>query len=329
MKAVVYTRYGPPEVLRVEDVTRPVPGEKEVLVRVHATAVSSGECTMRSQRGIPAVFYLPARLMFGVFRPRNTRPGSEFAGVVESVGSAVETFKPGERVFGSTSMKAKAHAEYLCLAEDDAVTTTPIGLSHAEAAAIPFGAFAALGFLRLGGIEERRGQNVMVIGAAGAVGSAAVQLARHFGARVTGVCSTSKVELVKTLGAERVIDYTKEDIAAADSRYDIVFDTVGKTRYAQVKPVMAERGRYVNAGFGLRKLLQMAWTSWFSQRKVICSVTGESAEDLKLLKALVEDGLIRAVIDRRFTLDQIVEAHRYVDAGHKSGSVVVTMPVEA
>jgi NADPH:quinone reductase-like Zn-dependent oxidoreductase len=305
MKAIVCTKYGPPEVLQLKEVEKPAPRNNEVLIKVYATAVISGDCRCRGFT-IPAHFSiltrLAMRLALGLTRPRKPILGLVLAGEVETVGRDVKRYKKGDQVFGDTGMQFGAYAEYTCLPENAAITEKPANVTYEEAAAVPFGGSTALYFLRKGKI--RKGQNVLIYGASGAVGTSAVQLARYFGANVTGVCSTANVELVKSLGARTVIDYTKEDFAERNERYDIIFDAVGKTSESLCRKALAPGSTFVS---------------------VMKGHAGESTEDLVLLKELVETGKIRPVIDRSYPLEQIVEAHRYVEQGHKKGNVVITV----
>ncbi len=305
MKAVVCTEYGPPEVLQLREVEKPVPRNNEVLIKIHATAVTSGDCRCRGFT-IPAHFSiltrLAMRLALGITRPRKPIPGLMLAGEVESVGRDVKRFKKGDQVFGDTVMRFGAYAEYTCLPQNAAITKMPANVTYEEAAAVPFGGSTALYFLRKGKI--RKGQNVLIYGASGSVGTSAVQLARYFGAEVTGVCSTTNMDLVKSLGARSVIDYTKEDFTERNERYDIIFDAVGKTSESRCRKALAPNGIFIS---------------------VMKGHAGESTEDLVLLKELVEAGKIKPVIDRCYPLEQIVDAHRYVEQGHKKGNVVITL----
>lgn len=323
MKAVVRSRYGPPEVLQLQDVERPTPRAHEVRIRVHASAVTSGDCKMRSFKHIPIVFWLPARIAFGVVRPKHRIPGSQLAGEIESVGSNVSRFRAGDRVFGSTGLGLGAYAEYVCLPEDAALAPIAAKLTYEEAAAIPFGALTALFFF--GKAQVKAGDKVLVNGAAGAVGTAAIQLAKSVGAAVTGVCSTGKLDLVRSLGADVVIDYTEEDFSRNAQRYDVIFDTVGTTTFSRCKGSLEPNGRYLLTVFGLPELAQMLWTSVVGGKRVICGMAPERPKDLVSINELVEAGKMRPVIDRRFPLEQTAQAHRYVETGHKAGNVVITV----
>jgi len=321
MKAIVCTKYGPPDVLQLKEVKRPTPKDNEVLIRVYATTVTSGDCRIRSFT-FPPWFRLPGRIMYGLRKPRKKIPGNELSGEIESVGKDVTLFRKGDQVLGiswGTSFQG-ATAEYKCLPEDGMVAIKPANMTYEEAAALPVGGLTALHFLRKGGIQ--RGQKVLIFGASGSVGTFAVQLARYFEAEVTGVCSTTNIEMVKSLGADKVIDYTKEDFTKNGQTYDIIFDTVIKTSFSRSKSSLKQRGVYITADW---PLLQALWTSMVGSKKVIFGIARQNPEDLMFLKELIEAGQIKSVIDRRYPLEQIAEAHRYVDKGHKKGNVVITL----
>ncbi len=302
MKAIVANKFGNADVLHLREVKKPTPKAHEILVKVHATTASAGDIRMRTLN-VPLLFWLPARLTLGFTKPKHPIYGMELSGEVEAVGQDVTRFRVGEPVFASTlAENFGGYAEYKCLPEDGLVLAKPHNMTYEEAAAVPIGGPTALRLLRKGNIQ--RGQNVLIYGASGSVGTYALQLARHFGAEVTGVCSTANVEMVKSLGADRVIDYTKGDFSTSVERYDVIFDTVGKFPKPMVAKTLTPNGRYVT----IAKLS-----------------TKQSAEELSSIKELIEAGEIRAVIDRRYPLEQIVEAHRYVEAGHKRGNVVITV----
>lgn len=303
MKAVMCTRYGPPEVLQLHEVAQPVPQAREVLIRICATAVTASDGIVRSGKVNPRL-WLPMRLALGFSGPRKPVIGMVLSGEIEATGKDVRRFETGAAVYAFTPMRFGAYAEYICLPEDSVLAPKPANLTHAEAAAIPYGGLLALYYLRKGSIQS--GQSVLIYGASGANGTAAIQLAKHFGARVTGVCSTRNLELVKSLGAEAVVDYTREDFTNRSERYDFIFDAVGRKKSAMVpfRKALAPNGNFISVDDG-RPTSQRA--------------------DLVFLTNLVEAGQLKPVIDRVYPLEQIVEAHRYVDTGHKQGNVVITV----
>ncbi len=322
MKAIVYTKYGSPEVLQLKEVAKPTPKANEVLIKTHATTVTSGDWRVRSLN-VPIGFGLMSRLVFGVLRPRQPILGTELAGEVESVGKDVSKFKVGDQVFAFSGASMGCHAEYKCMPEDGAVALKPANLTYDEAAAISFGGTTALDFFRRGKLQS--GEKVLVNGASGGVGTAAVQLAKHFGADVTGVCSTANVELVKSLGANHVIDYTKDDFMKDSETYDIIVDTVGTAPFSRSKGSLKEGGRLLLVLGGLPDMLQMPWVAMTSSKRVIAGPAAERAEDLRFLAKLAEAGEFKPVIDRRYPFEHIAEAHSYVDTGHKKGNVIITM----
>jgi NADPH:quinone reductase-like Zn-dependent oxidoreductase len=325
MKAIVYTEYGPADVLHLQEVEKPAPKDHEVLIKVHAATVTTGDCNVRGFTFVPPGFGPLPRLMFGLKKPKIAILGTELAGEVEAIGEAVTLFKKGDQVFGIGSDRFGAYAEYACRPEKGALAIKPANLTYEEAAALPFGAGTALYFLR-DMAKIKRGQKVLVNGASGGVGVYAVQLARHYGAEVTGVCSTANVELVKSLGADKVIDYTREDFTQNGETYDVIVDiVVGKTSFSRYKNSLKPKGLYLAVAGGLQEGVQMLWTSITGGKKVIFVSSTERKEDLVFLKDLVEAGKLKPVIDRRYPLEQTAEAHRYVDTGHKKGSVVITV----
>ena len=323
MKAVVYTKYGPPDVLELKEIEKPSPKKNEVRIRVYATTVTATDCTFR--KGKP----LFSRLFTGLTRPKNSILGSEFAGEIEAIGKDVSLFKKGDQVFG-TLPGYGAYTEYICLPEEGAtLATKPTNLIYEEAVAACDGFLTALPFLRdKGNIQS--GEKVLINGASGSVGSAAVQLASYFEAEITGVCSNRNIELVKSLGADKVIDYTKEDFTKTGETYDIIFDAVSKISFSHCKLSLKRNGVFLEVRIGLSIFPVVLWTSMIGGKKVKIAATGlrsgrERTNDLIFLRELIETGRITPVIDRKYRLNQIVEAHRYVDKGHKKGNVVITL----
>ncbi len=301
MKAVICPKYGSPDVLQLIQIAKPTPKDNEVLVKVHATTVTVGDVRMRGFN-VPLQFWIPSRLYLGITKPRRSILGMEVAGEVEAVGSAVTRFKVGDAVMASTfTTNFGGYAEYKCMPEDGVLAIVPASMTYEEAVALPIGGQTALRFLHAANL--RAGMNVLIYGASGSVGTYAVQIAKAFGAEVTGVCSTANLDMVKALGADRVIDYTREDFTAGGARYDIVFDAVGKTSKAKSQTVLAPNGTFVS----------------------VMGDAKEQVEDLLELVKLVEAGKLKSVIDRCYPLEQIVEAHRYVDQGHKKGNVVIVV----
>jgi NADPH:quinone reductase-like Zn-dependent oxidoreductase len=316
VRAVVYDRYGPPDVLRLEEVERPVPKGDEVLVNVHATTVNRTDTGFRSNE-----FFI-SRFFTGLLRPKRRILGSEFAGEVEALGAAVKGFGVGDRVFG---IKGGAHAEYVCVRESGVVAHMPAGMTYEEAAAVCDGAITALGGLRKA--DVRAGRSILVYGASGSIGTAAVQLARNSGARVTAVCNTKSVELVRSLGADEVIDYLQEDFTKNGRTYDVVFDAVGKHSFRRCRRSLKPGGVYIDTdpGFMWHVPLLALLTRWIGDKKVKLVVARFAKDDVLFLKELIEAGNYRAVIDRRYPLEDVVEASRYVETGQKTGNVVLTV----
>ena len=322
MKAAVYERYGPPNVVELKEVEKPTPKDNEVLIKIHAATVTSGDWRARSL-DMPAGFGIMGRLVFGVTKPRQPILGTELAGEIEAVGKDVSRFKVGDQVFAFSGAGMGCHAEYKCMPEDGAVALKPPNLTYDEAAPMSFGGTTALDFFRRGKLKG--GERVLVNGASGGVGTAAVQLARHFGADVTGVCSTANLELVRSLGATHVIDYTREDFTRNGETYDVIVDTVGTAPFTRSKNSLKERGRLLLVLGGLPDMLQVPWVSMTSKKRVIAGPAAERTEDLRFLAELAQAGEFRPVIGRRYPFEQIAEAHRYVDTGRKIGSVVITI----
>ena len=321
MTAVVYTGYGSPDVLQLKDVEKPVPADNEVLIKIHATTVEAADASFR-RGSTPS-----ARLFTGLLKPRFAIPGSEFAGEIEALGNGVSRFKQGDRVVGTGGPTFGANAEYICLPEDGPMARKPDSLTYAEAVSIHPGALTALPNLR-DAAAIQRGQRVLINGASGSIGASAVQLAKHFGAHVTAVCSTANVDLVRSLGADVVVDYTKEDFTGTDQTYDVVFDTVGKSSFRRCKRVLKGGGVYLTTVVTPAILWQMLWTSKLGSKQAKVVFAGLRSvrakhDDLAFLLELVATGALRPVIDRCYPLDQIADAHRYVDTGRKKGNVVI------
>ncbi|MBK8291552.1 MAG: NAD(P)-dependent alcohol dehydrogenase [Flammeovirgaceae bacterium] len=317
MKAIIYTQYGPPEVLHLSEVEKPTPKDNEILLRIKATAVNSGDVRLRKADPFAV------RFIFGLLKPKINILGSVFSGEVESVGKQVKLFKAGDQVFGHIDMRFGAYAEYLCLPEDGSIAMKPGNILHQEAAVIPFGGVTALHFIKKAAIKP--GQKVLVIGASGAVGSAAVQLAKAYGALVTGVCSTSNIDLVKSIGADYVIDYTKVDFTQNGERYDVIFDTVNSISVSRSLKSLSKNGTMILSAAGMPEMVQGLWISKTSSRKLLTGVISHAAKDIIFLKELIEAGKMRPVIDRTYDLAQMAEAHAYVEKGHKKGNVAITM----
>ena len=328
MKAILWTKYGPPDVLELSEIEKPAPKDNEILVRIFATTVTAGDCEMRRLK-FPIYLSLPMRLWFGFSKPRaGTIPGSELAGVVESAGKDVKLFKEGDPVFGSTGLRLGASAEYICIPEktegnEASLAIKPANLTYEEAATVPFGGRDALHFLRKGNIQT--GQKVLLNGAGGSIGVFAVQLARVFGAEVTAVDSSGKLEMLRAIGADQVIDYTREDFTQNGRTYDVIFDVVGKVSLSRSARSITPNGTYLLANPGPSQLVQGLWTRMTSGKKVIMQPASGTYADLVYLRELIEAGMIKTVIDRRYPLEQIAEAHRYVETGQKRGNVVITV----
>jgi NADPH:quinone reductase-like Zn-dependent oxidoreductase len=299
LKAIICPKYGAPEVLQLKELPKPTPKNKELLIRIYATTVAFGTVMNRSGGTFPSLTWLAVRILFGLRKPRRPILGNEFSGEVEAVGNDVKLFKKGDQIYGSTGMKSGTYAEYVCLNEDGIIALKPDNMSYAEAAAVPIGGITALSHMRKAKIEN--GQNILIYGASGSVGTYAVQLAKIFGGEVTGVCSTTNLEMIKSLGADKVIDYTKEDFTKSGETYDLIFDAVAKSSAG--KKALKEKGQFLNVRGSI----------------------DENPEMLIFLKEKIEEGKIIAAIDRTYPLEEIVEAHKYVDKGHKKGNVVITL----
>lgn len=305
------------------EVEKPIPRNNEILVRIVATTVAAGDCEARSLN-MPVLFRLAMRIVVGYRKPKRiTILGQEFAGEIESIGRDVKRFNKGDRVFGATGLGFGAYAEYKCLPEDGVVAIKPVNMTYEEAAAVPTGGLEALHFLRKGNIQS--GQKVLIIGAGGSIGTFSVQLARYFGAKVTGVDSPGKLDLVRSIGADHVIDYTREDFTKSGEAYDVIFDVTGKSSFSGCIRSLNQNGRYLLVNAGPSQMVRGQWTSITGNKKVIFGAASQKTEDLIFLKGLIEAGKIKPVIDRHFPLEQIAEAHRYVEQGYKKGNVVITV----
>ncbi len=320
----MHTQYGPPDVLQIKEVVKPVPKDNEVLIKIFATSVTSGDCNARSFEFVPGLFWLPARIIFGFTKPKINILGTELAGEIEATGKDVKLFNKGDQVFALSCITYGGHAEYVCMPEDGVLAAKPSNLTFDEAVAVPFGAHSALFFIK-DQANVQPGQKVLIYGASGGIGTYAVQLAKYYGAEVTGVCSTANLDMVKSLGADHVIDYTKEDFAKSNEAYDVIFDTVGKISFSHCKSLLKQKGVYLAASMNTAILFQMLWTSITGGKKVMGGVAIERQEDLLFFKKLIEAGKLKPVIDRRYPFEQIVDAFKYVEQGHKKGNVVITL----
>jgi NADPH:quinone reductase-like Zn-dependent oxidoreductase len=322
MKAIVHTKYGPPDELQVREVEKPVPRDNEVLIKMHTSTVTTTDCNVRNFTFVPKSFTLFARLMFGFKKPKINILGIDLAGEIEAIGKDVKLFKKGDLVFGSPGTKFGGHAEYCCVPENGALALKPLHMSWEEAAALSLAGNTALFFIRdLAKIQA--GQKILIHGASGAIGTYAVQIARFYGAKVTGVCSGSNADLVRSLGADKVIDYTKEDYTQSDERYDFVFNVVGKTTFSQCKGILKQKGIFLDNMLELTGFLKIIWTSIIGGKKIMGGVSKESAENLNFFIKLFEIGKLKPVIDRSFPLEKTAEAFQYVEKGHKKGNVII------
>ncbi|MBK8089070.1 MAG: NAD(P)-dependent alcohol dehydrogenase [Chitinophagaceae bacterium] len=319
MRAAINTKYGPPEVVTVQEADKPVPKDNEVLIKVHTSTVNRTDCGFRSAE------YFISRFFSGLFNPKNKTLGNEFAGVIEAIGKDVTSFRIGENVFGYNDVKFGAHAEYMTMGENDPIATMPINFTYEEAAPLSEGGHYALCDIRAAKVNA--GQNILVYGATGAIGSAAVQLIKQIGARVTAVCSTKHVELVKSLGADEVIDYTQQDFTKTNQLFDFIFDSVGKTSFAVCKKILTPKGIYISTELGKSwaNVFLALLTPLFGGRKVLFPFPTISKEDILFLKELAEAGKYKPIIDRKYSLEQIVEAYKYVETGQKTGNVIISI----
>ncbi len=319
MKAIIHTRYGPPEVLQLKEVPKPSPKDNEVLIKIYATTVNRTDCGFRSAE------YFISRFFSGLFKPKNQILGNEFAGEIEAIGKTVKSLKPGDKVFGYNDVTFGAHAQYMTIAEDDSITTMPSSITYEEAAPITEGGHYALCDIRAAKIKS--GQKVLVNGATGAIGSAAVQLINYFGAEVTAVCNTKNVALVKSLGAHRVIDYTQQDFTKLDSQFDVVFDAVGKSSFGKCKPILKKGGIYMSTelGYMSQNPFLALITPLLGGKKVLFPLPTISKKDVEFLKELVEIKKFKPVIDKSYPLEQVMDATHYVETRQKTGNVVITI----
>ena len=322
MKAIIWTKYGSPDVLELKEVEKPTPRDNEVLIKIIAATVFTGDCEMRGF-DFPISFWLPLRLLFGLRKPRIKILGQELAGEIEAVGTEVTQFQKGDQVFGPTDRRFGAYAEYICLPSTHSMAIKPTNMSYEEAATIPIGGLNALHFLRKGNIQS--GEKVLIYGAAGGIGTFAVQIAKTFGAEVSAVDSTRKLDMLRSIGADHVIDYTQEDFTKNGETYNVIVDVVGKSSFSRSLRSLKQDGRYILGNPRLTGMIKGLWTSMTSSKKVIIALAGYRTEDLVFLKELIEAGKIKSVIDRRYPLEKVAEAHRYVETGQKTGNVVITL----
>ncbi|MFX0059392.1 MAG: NAD(P)-dependent alcohol dehydrogenase [Candidatus Hodarchaeota archaeon] len=323
MKAIIWTGYGPPDVLQLKDVEKPSPKDNEILLKIHATSVTMGDCEMRSLKFSRSLAFF-MRIYNGLKKPKKiTILGQDAAGEIEAIGKDVTLFKKGDKVFGSTGFNMGAYAEYLCLPEKCMMAIKPTNMTYEEAAAVPLGGLNALYFLKKANIQS--GQKVLINGAGGSIGTFTVQLAKSFGALVTGVDSSEKLEMLNSIGINHVIDYTQEDFTKMGENYDVIFDVVRKSSFSGCIKSLNKNGIYLQTNHGMLRRIRGLWASITSSKKVVSGTIAERTEDLVLLKELIEAGEIKSVIDRYYPLEQIVEAHKYVETGQKKGNVVITI----
>jgi NADPH:quinone reductase-like Zn-dependent oxidoreductase len=323
VKAVVWTKYGPPDVLQLQEVEKPAPKDNEVLIRIHATSVTAGDMELRGLK-VPILFRLPARIILGLMRPTRIKIlGQELAGEIEAVGKAVKRYSVGDQVFAGTGISLGAYAEYKCLPENGVIGMKPANISYKEAAAISMGGLEALRHIRKAKLQP--GQKVLIIAAGGSIGTFAAQLAKHFQAEVTALDSTGKLEMLRSIGADHVIDYTREDFTKRGETYDAIIDVASKSSFSRSKRALKQNGTFISDQLGLSQMIRGVWTSVTKRKKRVKDYRTGRAENLALLKELMEAGKIKTVIDRTYPLEQIVDAHRYVEAGGKKGNVIITV----
>jgi NADPH:quinone reductase-like Zn-dependent oxidoreductase len=324
MKAILHTKYGPPDELQLKKIEKPTPKDAEVLIKVHASSVTTTDCNARNFTFVPKSFLFLARMMFGFKKPKINILGIDVAGEIEAVGKDVMRFKIGDQVFGSAGTKFGAHAEYVCVSEKGALAIKPVKMTFSEAASISLAGNTALFYIRdLANIQP--GQKILIHGASGAIGTYAVQLAKYYGAEVTGVCSAANAEMVKSLGASKVIDYTKEDFTESSERFDFIFGVVGKTTFSQCKKLLRQNGIYLENMLELKDMLTIMWTKVLGGKKIKGGVSSAKSENLKFFLELIESGKLKPIIDRCYPLEQTAEAFQYVENGHKKGNVVITV----
>lgn len=330
MKAAIYTEYGSPQVLHIAEAPKPEAKENEILVRIHAVNINYGDLIARNFANIgakefnmPSLLYYPARMEFGWNKPKHNVLGSEFAGIVEAIGKDVTRFKVGDEVFGYRGMAMGANAEYIAVAENTMISQKPKNMSFEEAATLPYGGLTAISLLRKANIQQ--GQKVLINGASGSIGAAALQLAKHYGTEVTAVCGTKRMAMMQALGADKVIDYSKDDFTQGKERYDLVFDVLGRSSFDKVKRVLNPHGIYLMASFKSKAVLQMLITSKLGDKKVICALSSENRQDLETLKEMAEAGTLKAYVDRCYPLAEIAQAHNYLESGQRQGNVVLTV----
>lgn len=331
MKAIIYTEYGGPDVLKMAEVAKPSPKTGEVLIKVHAVSVNFGDVLARKFKyvspgefNMPLVFWVISKFVFGLNKPKKAILGNSFAGEVAEIGDGVKNFEMGESVFACTEENMGAYAGYLCMPEHAVISLKPANMTYVEASAVPYGASMALNLLIKTNLKK--GQRVLVLGASGGIGSAAVQLAKHYyEAEVTGVCGASSAAFVKDMGADKIIDYRKEDFTKNGEQYDLIFDVLGRASFSKVKASLNQNGIYLSVSFKMKKLLQMLWTSIMGGKRVICALAVPKSEDLNFIKELVETGKFKAFIDQTFPMEQAAAAHRYFESGNKHGDVVITI----
>jgi len=331
MKAIVHTKYGPPDELQLKEVDKPVPKDNEILIKIHATSVTTGDCNARNFTFAPKLFRNMAKMYFGYKKPRINILGTEMAGEVESIGKEVKLFKVGDQVFGTPGTTYGTHAEYICMKENGAVALKPPNMSHEEAAVIPFAGLTTLFYIRdKGKVHQKPAspankKKVLIIGASGSIGTYSVQLAKYYEAEVTGVCSTKNLELVKSIGADQVIDYTKKDYTKSDETFDVIFDVVGKSSFKRCKNLLKPKGIYLVTLIERAEFVQILGTSITGGKQVKGGMAPQKLKDLIFLKELGEKDKIKPVIDRRYPLEKTIEAFKYVEEGHKKGNVVISL----